>query len=103
MISARRIVIRVMSLPEKEVAQLLSEVMGEFEDRHENLERIFRNRFSEVRRYLNEQWEASEERQALIGSYFTHEYSPESALCLILPSYHIRIRTGYLAVRSVLS
>ena len=76
---ARRIVIRVMALPEKEVAQLLGQVMGEFEDRHQNLERIFRNRFVEVRHYLNEKWEPSQERQALIGSYFTHEYSPESA------------------------
>jgi len=76
---ARRIVIRVMALPEKEVVQLLGQVLGEFEDRHENLHRIFRNRFSEVRRYLGGEWEASEERQALIGSYFTHEYSPESA------------------------
>jgi predicted GH43/DUF377 family glycosyl hydrolase len=76
---ARRIVIRVMALPAKEISQLLGQVMGEFEDRHENLEKIFRNRFLEVGRYLNEEWEASEERQALIGSYFTHEYSPESA------------------------
>jgi predicted GH43/DUF377 family glycosyl hydrolase len=76
---ARRIVTRVMALSDNEVAQLLGQVMGEFEDRHENAERIFHNRFAEVRHYLNEAWEPSAERQALIGSYFTHEYSPESA------------------------
>ena len=32
-----------------------------------------------MRRYLGEAWEPSPERQALIGAYFTHEYSPESA------------------------
>ncbi len=76
---ARRIVARIMALSDKTVAQLLGQVMGEFEDRHENAEKIFRNRFVEVRHYLNEAWEPSAERQALIGSYFTHEYSPESA------------------------
>ncbi len=76
---ARRIVARIMTLPDKAVAQLLDQVLGEFEDRHENVERTFRNRFIEVRHYLNEAWEPSAKRQALIGSYFMHEYSPESA------------------------
>lgn len=76
---ARRIVARVMALSNKEVTQLLGEVMREFKHRHENAEKIFRDRFVEVRRYLNESWEPSAERKALIGSYFTHEYSPESA------------------------
>jgi hypothetical protein len=76
---AHRIIARVMALSDKAVVQLLDQVMGEFEDRHENTEKIFRNRFVEVRHYLNEVWEPSAERQALIGSYFTHEYSPESA------------------------
>ncbi len=76
---ARRIVARVMALSNKEVKQLLGQVMGEFKHRHENAERIFHARFLEVRRHLNESWEPSAERKALIGSYFTHEYSPESA------------------------
>jgi predicted GH43/DUF377 family glycosyl hydrolase len=76
---ARRIVARVMTLSDRAVAQLLGQLMGEFADRHENTERNFRNRFVEVRHYLNEAWKPSAERQALIGSYFTHEYSPESA------------------------
>jgi len=67
-----------MALSDKEVSQLLDQVMKEFEYRHENVERIFRNRFVEVRRYLGEEWGASPERQSLIGSFFTHEFSPES-------------------------
>jgi predicted GH43/DUF377 family glycosyl hydrolase len=74
---ARRIVARVMALSDKAVAQLLGQVMGEFDDRHKNTEDFFLNRFVEVRHYLNEAWETSAERQALIGAYFTHEYSPE--------------------------
>lgn len=76
---ARRIAARVLALSEEDVSRLLSQVLGEFEDRHEQMENIFRNRFEHVRRYLGEAWDASTERQALIGAHFTHEYSPESA------------------------
>ena len=75
---ARRIVARVLALSDEAVARLLSQVLGEFEDRHEHVEQFFRNRFAQVRRYLVEAWETSSERQALIGAHFTHEYSPES-------------------------
>jgi len=68
-----------MALSDEAVVQSLGQVMRGFKGRHENTEKSFRKRFVEVRRYLNEAWEPSAERQALIGSYFTHEYSPESA------------------------
>jgi predicted GH43/DUF377 family glycosyl hydrolase len=76
---ARRIVARVLALSDEEVARLLGQVLGEFVDRHERVELLFRTRFAHVRHYLGETWEPSAERQALIGAYFTHEYSPESA------------------------
>ncbi len=75
----RRIVARIMALPEGEVIRLLERVLGEFEDRHEHVERIFQNRFIQIQRYMEAGREPSPERQALIGSYFSHEYSPESA------------------------
>ncbi|MGH7991875.1 MAG: glycoside hydrolase family 130 protein [Limisphaerales bacterium] len=76
---ARKIVARVMALPDEEIARLLGQVLGEFENRHEHVEQFFRNRFTQVRHYLGEAWEPAPEREALIGAYFTHEYSPESA------------------------
>lgn len=76
---ARRVVGRVMALPEEEVSRLLGEVLGEFANRHEHVEKIFRARFEEVRFYLESDAPPSPERQKLIGAYFTHEYSPESA------------------------
>jgi predicted GH43/DUF377 family glycosyl hydrolase len=76
---ARRIVARVMALSDEEVARLLGQVLGEFEDRHQNVEQIFRNRFLQVSRYLGDTQRPATERQALIGAHFTHEYSPESA------------------------
>ena len=76
---ARRIVVRVMALPGDEVARLLGQVLGEFADRHEQVENIFRKRFGQVLMYLEPDVQPSPERQLLIGAYFTHEYSPESA------------------------
>jgi predicted GH43/DUF377 family glycosyl hydrolase len=76
---ARRIAARVLALAEEEVVRLLGEVLGEFGDRHERVEELLRRRFVQVRHQLGEAWKPSPERQALLGAYFTHEYSPESA------------------------
>jgi len=76
---SRRIVARIMALPEEEVARLVSQVLGEFSDRHEHVENIFRKRFEQVNIYLESDARPSPERQMIIGAYFTHEYSPESA------------------------
>ena len=76
---SRRIVARVMAVPEEEVVRLLGQVLGEFADRHERVENIFHKRFGQVMIYLEPGEQPSPERQMLIGAYFTHEYSPESA------------------------
>jgi predicted GH43/DUF377 family glycosyl hydrolase len=77
---AHRIVAQVMTLSEDEVSRVLGEVLGEFGNRHEAVEKFFLNRFGQVRDQLEPgQRKPSAERQALIGAYFTHEYSPESA------------------------
>ncbi len=76
---SRRIVGRVMALPEPEVAPLLEHVISEFTGRHEQVENFFRKRFDEVSIYLELEARPSPERQMLIGAYFTHEYSLESA------------------------
>lgn len=76
---ARRIVQRVMALPEAEAASLISLVLGDFTNRHQNVEKIFGARFEQVKIYLEPGAQPSPERQILIGSYFMSEYSPESA------------------------
>jgi len=76
---ALRIIARVLALSDEDVTRLLNGVLGEFEDRHERVTDILRNRFFQVRHHLSEAWEPSAERQALLGAHFTHEYSPESA------------------------
>ena len=76
---ARRIVERVMALPEAEAVALTSRVLGDFTNRHENVEKIFGARFAQVKIYLEPAALPSSARQILIGSYFMNEYSPESA------------------------
>src|ERR1041385_714373 len=76
---ARRIVRQVMALSEADVARVLGGVLKEFGDRHHAVENFFHNRFTHVSDLINGRKKPSSKRQALIGSYFTHEYSPESA------------------------
>jgi predicted GH43/DUF377 family glycosyl hydrolase len=68
-----------MALSEVEVARVLADVMAEFQKRHHAVEKFFQNRFDQVRYFLAGQKKLSSKRQTLIGAYFTHEYSPESA------------------------
>jgi predicted GH43/DUF377 family glycosyl hydrolase len=74
-----RIVARIMALPEERVGPLLDEVSAEFSQRHQQIRRLFLERFQEVRDPLLTDGELSEQRQMLIGSYFLAEYSLESA------------------------
>jgi predicted GH43/DUF377 family glycosyl hydrolase len=76
---ARRIVARVMALPEDEAAGLLGRVLGGFANRHGRVDAFFRKRFEQVKIYLEPGAHLSDERRMLIGAYFTHEYSVESA------------------------
>ncbi len=58
---------------------LLGDVMREFHDRHQKTRSFFLNRFEQVKQYLLTDQPLSENRRLLIGSYFTQEYSLESA------------------------
>ena len=74
-----RIVGRVMELSEAEVDALLAQVLNEFRGRHQRLMRFFLDRFASVQQHLLTDRALSENRKLLIGSYFTQEYSLESA------------------------
>jgi predicted GH43/DUF377 family glycosyl hydrolase len=76
---SRRIVARVMALPEDEIARLLDQVLGEFTGRHEQVDGFFRTQFEQVKMYIEPGARPSPERQMLIGACFSHEYSPEAA------------------------
>ncbi len=75
----RGIAARIMSLPDDQVGLLLDEVSAEFSKRHQQIHKLFRRRFEQVRELLPKNEELSEQRKLLIGSYFLAEYSLESA------------------------
>jgi predicted GH43/DUF377 family glycosyl hydrolase len=54
-------------------------VLVDFSGRHEKILDFFRERFEFVRPFLLTDQKLSESRELLIGAYFTHEYSLESA------------------------
>ncbi len=70
---------RVAELSENEVTSLLERVIKDFGDRHRRIEDILENHFDFVRPLLERPEDLSRERRLLIGSYFTMEYSIESA------------------------
>ncbi len=76
---AAKICAQVMALSESEVRALLEQVEAEFGGRHVKIRRFLRRRFEEVRPGLLIDQEPSEERELLLGAYFTHEYSLEAA------------------------
>jgi predicted GH43/DUF377 family glycosyl hydrolase len=76
---SRRIIARIMSLPEDEVGPLLNEVVAEFSRRHQQIRESFLERFEHVRDLVMTDEVISEQRKLLIGSYFVCEYSLESA------------------------
>jgi predicted GH43/DUF377 family glycosyl hydrolase len=74
-----RIIARIISLPEDRVGPLLDEVSAEFSQRHQQIRKLFLERFEQVRELMLTDEELSEQRRLLIGSYFLAEYSLESA------------------------
>jgi predicted GH43/DUF377 family glycosyl hydrolase len=76
---ARRIIARIMSLPEDRVGPLLEEISTEFSQRHQHIRDLFLERFEQLREMLLTDRDISEQRRLLIGSYFLAEYSLESA------------------------
>lgn len=70
---------RIMSLPETQVATLLEEVSSEFSQRHQQIRRLFLERFEQVSQEHLPDQQLSAQRRLLIGAYFLAEYSLESA------------------------
>src|SRR6476619_1270278 len=76
---AFRIVARVMALSEEEVDRLVAELFTEFHGRHQKARQFILHRYDFARQYLLTDAPVSENRQLLIGAYFTQEYALESA------------------------
>ena len=79
----KKIITRIMGLNEEDALQTLNQTLRDFSDRHRNITRIFLKHFEHVQHLVKgagyDPDGLSRERKLLIGAYFTHEYSIESA------------------------
>ncbi len=74
-----KIIQRIMSLSETAAKNLIAQTMIDFSGRHEDIGHIFERHLNEVKDYLPRDTMLSDVQRALIGAYFTKEYSIESA------------------------
>ena len=74
-----KIIYRVIGLPETTAQNLLTQIMKDFSERHEDIERVFERHLNEVIDYLPRDAILSDVQRSLIGAYFTKEYAIESA------------------------
>jgi predicted GH43/DUF377 family glycosyl hydrolase len=70
---------RILALPERSIAGILAAARSEFDDRHVDLETVLESHFQFVARGAAEFESLSRQRQLLIGAYYTHEVSIETA------------------------
>ena len=75
----RRIVSAVLSLEDGAVEETLNQVLEEFEHRHIDFKGILLENFGNIKAYTADVSPITPSRKLLLGSYFTHEYSVESA------------------------
>lgn len=78
-VRTRRVIQMVLSLSEKETHKILNDVFSEFSKRHKSFEEILMNNFSKVKKFVLYPGRLSNDRKLLIGSYFSKEYSIDSA------------------------
>ena len=74
-----KIIQRIVDLPPTETKELLAQILLGFSNRHKDIGRIFELHMSEVKDYVPQNIILSETQRAVIGAYFTMEYSIESA------------------------
>ena len=76
---AVRIMARVAAQSDAGVSEHLAKIFADFSNRHIEVESTFLERYESVRHLQVTDLEPSLKRKLLIGSYFTSEYSLESA------------------------
>ena len=74
-----KIIRRIIDLPDATAENLLEQVMLDFSERHRDIKRVFALHLDKVKEYVPRDIEISGTKRALIGAYFTMEYSIESA------------------------
>ncbi|MEI8389390.1 MAG: glycoside hydrolase family 130 protein [bacterium] len=75
----KRIITRVLNLPEEKAKQVLDGVIASFSGRHKNIWGAFDKNYNEIKEYIPENTQISDNRRALLGAYFSLEYSIQAA------------------------
>ena len=80
---SKSIIRKVLDIPDEEAKTALSQVLRGYSKRHRSISKIFENHFNRLSHVLGEMninpEDIPEHMKVLIGSYFTKEYSIESA------------------------
>ena len=80
---SKNIILKVLAMPDSEVSNALSKVLRGYSRRHRNISLIFETHFNKLYNLFDElgikPGKVDQSRKLLIGSYFTMEYSIESA------------------------
>lgn len=71
----KNIITRVLNLSEEQVEKTLDRVITNFTNRHKNIWDAFDCNYNEIKRFIPENSQISNNRRALLGSYFSCEYS----------------------------
>lgn len=75
----QKIIQRVLDLPDALAESVLDNTLLEFSERHKNINGVFQRNFNEVSNFVPNNANLNDTKRALIGAYFTMEYSVESA------------------------
>lgn len=75
----RNIITKVLNLSEERVEQVLERVVANFSSRHKNIWDAFESNYNEIKRLVPQESEISKNRRALLGAYFSSEYSIQAA------------------------
>jgi predicted GH43/DUF377 family glycosyl hydrolase len=79
---AHPLIERILSMNEDQAAALLDDVISRFGTRHRDFRSVLNKNFEQVSAAVSADADLSETRRALMGAYFTAEYSIEAAdLC----------------------
>jgi predicted GH43/DUF377 family glycosyl hydrolase len=78
---SKKLIDKVLQMPEQEAEQLVNQVMDEFSQRYRDIRQIWERHFDLISYLLSakEISDLSDSKRMLIGSYFTMEYSIEAA------------------------
>ena len=74
-----RIITRVLSLSGKKAKLTFDKVLADFSHRHKNVLGAFDKHYNQIKSYIPENIQISDTKRALLGAYFSLEYSVQAA------------------------